>query len=163
MREVFKYKGKSGIPLTTILPYGYMKNPENPKEWIIDEPSAEVVRRIFKICIEGYGPTQIAAILMNDKIPTPTEYWVNRGQKAGNLLAVPGKWVQTCVAGILERQEYVGDTINFRSTRKSFKNKAKIDLPEENWRIFENTHPAIIARETFALVKELRKNKRRPT
>lgn len=163
VREVFKHKGESGIPLTTTLPYGYMKNPENPKEWIIDEPAAEVVRRIFKLCIEGYGPTQIAAILTKDKIPTPTEYWISRGQKVGNLPAVPGKWAQTCVAGILERQEYVGDTVNFRSTRKSFKNKAKIDLPEENWKIFENTHPAIIDRETFSIVKELRKNKRRPT
>lgn len=81
----------------------------------------------------------------------------------GNLPSVHGKWVQTCVAGILERQEYVGDTVNFRSTRKSFKNKAKVDLPEENWKIFENAHPAIIDREIFALVKELRKNKRRPT
>ena len=163
VREVFKHKGESGIPLATTPPYGYMKNPENPKEWIIDEPAAEVVRRIFALCIKGYGPTQIADILANDKVPTPTEYWISRGQKAGNLPSVPGKWVQTCVADMLERQEYVGDTVNFRYTTKSFKNKTRVHVPEENWKIFENTHPAIIDRETFAIVKELRKNKRRPT
>ena len=161
--RVFVDDGWSGIPLATTPPYGYMKNPENPKEWIIDEPAAEVVRRIFALCIKGYGPTQIADILTNDKVPTPTEYWISRGQKAGNLPSVPGKWVQTCVADMLERQEYVGDTVNFRYTTKSFKNKTRVHVPEENWKIFENTHPAIIDRETFAIVKELRKNKRRPT
>ena len=163
VREVFKHKGESGIPLATKPPYGYMKNPENPKEWIIDEPAAEVVRRIFELCIKGYGPTQIADILTNDKVPTPTEYWISQGLKAGNPPAIPGRWVQTCVADMLERQEYVGDTVNFRSTRKSFKNKAKVIRPEEEWMIFENTHPAIIDRETFAIVKELRNNKCRPT
>ena len=163
VREVFKHKGESGIPLATKPPYGYMKNPENPKEWIIDEPAAEVVRRIFDLCIKGYGPTQIADILTNDKVPTPTEYWISQGLKAGNPPAIPGRWVQTCVADMLERQEYVGDTVNFRSTRKSFKNKAKVIRPEEEWMIFENTHPAIIDRETFAIVKELRNNKCRPT
>lgn len=163
VREVFKHKGESGIPLATTPPYGYMKNPENPKEWIIDEPAAEVVRRIFALWIKGYGPTQIADILTNDKVPTPTKYWISQGLKAGNPPAIPGRWVQTCVADMLERQEYVGDTVNFRSTRKSFKNKAKVIRPEEEWMIFENTHPAIIDRETFAIVKELRNNKCRPT
>lgn len=119
-----------------------------------------MVRRIFDLCIKGFAPTQIADILTNDNVPTPTEYWISQGLKAGNPPAVPGKWVQTCVADMLERQEYVGDTVNFRYTTKSFKNKTRVHVPEENWKIFENTHPAIIYRETFAIVKELARKKR---
>ena len=163
VREVFRHKGESGIPLTTTPPYGYLKNLENPKEWIIDEPAAEVVRRIFALCVEGYGPTKIANILTKEQIPTPSEHWAIQGIKCCKLPSVCGRWVQTCVADILEKQEYVGDTVNFRTTKKSFKSKEKIMRPEEEWKIFENTHPAIIDRETFALVRELRKNKRRPT
>ena len=163
VREVFRHKGESGIPLTTTPPYGYLKNPENPKEWIIDEPAAGVVRRIFALCVEGYGPTKIANILTKEQIPTPSEHWAGQGIKCGNLPSVCGRWAQSCVADILEKQEYVGDTVNFRTTKKSFKSKEKIMRPEEEWKIFENTHPAIIDRETFTLVKELRKHKRRPT
>ena len=163
VREVFRHKGESGIPLTTTPPYGYLKNPENPKEWIIDVPAAAVVRKIFALCVDGYGPTKIANILTKEQIPTPSEHWASQGIKCGNLPSVCGRWVQTCVADILEKQEYIGDTVNFRTTRKSFKNKEKVMRPKEEWKIFENTHPAIIDRETFALVKELRKNKRRPT
>ena len=163
VREVFRHKGESGIPLTTIPPYGYLKNPENPKEWIIDEPAAEVVRRIFALCVEGHGPTKIANILTKEQIPTPSEHWAVQGIKCGNLPSVCGRWAQTCVADILEKQEYVGDTVNFRTTKKSFKSKETVMRPEEDWKIFKNTHPAIIDRETFALVRELRKNKRRPT
>lgn len=163
VRNVFKNKGMSGEPLTTNPPYGYMKSPDNPKEWIIDEPAAEVVRKVFALCVEGNGPTQIAKKLTAAKIPTPREYWHSQGKATGNLPKIPGKWVQTAIADILERQEYVGDTVNFRSTTKSFKNKTKIDLPREDWKIFEDTHPAIIDRETFALVQELRRHKRRPT
>jgi len=163
VREVFKHKGESGIPLTTVLPYGYMKNPENPKEWLIDEPAADVVRKIFALCVEGFGPTQIAKKLTDEKIPTPTEHWISVGRKCSDPPAVPGRWVARTVADLLEKQEYVGDTVNFRYTTKSFKNKTRVHIPEENWKIFENTHPAIIDRETFAIVKELRKQKRRPT
>lgn len=140
-----------------------MKNPENKKEWLIDEPAAEVVRKIFELCLAGFGPTQIARKLTDEKIPTPTEYWNSIDRKCSATPEVKGKWAQTCVADILERREYVGDTVNFRSTTKSFKNKTKVNIPEEDWVIFENTHPAIIDRETFELVKVLRKNKRRPT
>ena len=140
-----------------------MKNPENPKEWLIDEPAAEVVRKIFSLCVEGFGPTQIAKKLTDEKIPTPTEHWISVGRKCSAPPAVPGRWVARTVADLLEKQEYVGDTVNFRYTTKSFKNKTRVHIPEENWKIFENTHPAIIDRETFAIVKELRKQKRRPT
>lgn len=91
-REVFKHKGESGIPLTTVLPYGYMKNPENPKEWLIDEPAAEVIRKIFALCVEGFGPTQIAKKLTDEKIPTPTEHWISVGRKCSAPPAVPGRW-----------------------------------------------------------------------
>ena len=163
VRNVFKSKGMSGAPLTTNPPFGYMKNPENKKEWLVDEPAAEVVRKIFEMCVAGLGPTQIARKLTEQKIPTPTEYWNSIGRNCSIPPEIKGKWAQTCVADILERREYAGDTVNFRSTTKSFKNKTKVNIPEEDWVIFENTHPAIIDRETFDLVKALRKNKRRPT
>ena len=108
VREVFKHKGESGIPLTTVLPYGYMKNPENPKEWLIDEPAAEVIRKIFALCVEGFGPTQIAKKLTDEKIPTPTEHWISVGRKCSAPPAVPGRWVARTVADLLEKQEYVG-------------------------------------------------------
>ena len=163
VRNVFKNKGMSGEHLTTTPPYGYMKNPDNPKEWIIDEPAAEIVKRIFNMCISGNGPSKIARLLTEEKIPTPSEYWKNCGRNVKALTEQPNKWNPTTVVTILERREYIGDTVNFRTTTKSFKNKKKIDKPKEEWRVFENTHPAIISRETFNIVQELRKNKRRPS
>ena len=164
VRNVFRNKGMSGKHLTTNPPFGYMKDPESKEgHWIIDEDAAEVVRRIFFMCIAGLGPVKIAEKLTAERIPTPTEYWRRNERKTGKTPDIPGTWSQTCVADILERREYVGDTVNFRSTTKSFKNKKKVNLPEEEWKVFEKTHPAIIDRETFALVKSLRSNKRRPT
>ena len=163
VRRVFQSKGKSGKPLTTNPPFGYMKNPDNKDEWIIDEPAAKIVRRIYKMCVSGLGPSQIAKQLKADKVMTPTEYWISIGRNCGKPPSVPYHWCPATVADILGKQEYCGDTVNFRSQRKSFKNKKKVELPPEQWLVFENTHPAIIDRETFELVKELRKNKRKPT
>lgn len=162
VRAVFQNKGMSGKPLTTIIPYGYKKNEANPDEWLVDEEAAEVVRRIFRLCVEGYGPTQIANILFSEGIPTPTEYWQSKGRKTSALPAVPHKWASRTVADILERLEYCGHTVNFRSTTRSFKDKTKIERPKEEWKVFENTHEAIIDRETWELVQELRSHKRRP-
>ena len=162
VRAVFRDKGMSGKPLTTVIPYGYRKNPDNASHWLIDEEAAEVVRRIFRLCIEGYGPTQIANILFSEGVPTPTEYWQAQGRKTSATPAVPHKWAARTVADILERLEYCGHTINFRSTTRSFKDKTKIDRPKEEWKVFKNTHEAIIDNETFALVQELRSHKRRP-
>ena len=120
------------------------------------------MRKIFRLCVEGYGPTQIANILFSEGIPTPTEYWQSQGRKTSALPAVPHKWAARTVADILERQEYIGDTVNFRSTTRSFKDKTKIERPKEEWKVFENTHEAIIDRETWELVQTLRANKRRP-
>ncbi len=163
VRNVFKNKGMSGEHLTTIPPYGYMKNPDNPKEWIVDEPAAKVVRKIYSLCIEGLGPTQIANRLKEEKIPTPNEYWSSIGRICCKPPSVPYHWGTSTVSDILAKQEYCGDTVNFRSTTKSFKNKKKIDKPQEEWKVFENTHPAIISKEIFDIVQELRKNKRRPS
>ena len=163
VRNVFKNKGMSGLPLTTNPPYGYMKNPENPKEWIIDEPAAKVVRKIYALCVEGLGPTQIANRLKAEKIMTPNEYWSSIGRVCCKPPSVPYHWGTSTVSDILAKQEYCGDTVNFRTSTKSFKNKKKIEKPEEEWKIFNGTHPAIIDRETFELVQELRKHRRRFT
>lgn len=163
VRNVFKNKGMSGVPLTTNPPFGYMKNPDNTKEWIVDEEAAKTVRQIFALCVEGLGPTQIAKRLKAAKVPTPTEYWISIGRNCSKPPAVPYNWCAATVADILSKQEYCGDTVNFRSTTKSFKNKTKIERPQEEWKIFPNTHPAIIDREVFELVQELRQHRRRPT
>ena len=163
VRNVFKSKGMSGAPLTTNPPYGYLKDPENKNGWIVDEEAAKTVRQIFAWCVDGLGPTQIAKRLKAAKVPTPTEHWSNIGRNCSKPPAIPYNWCSATVADILSKQEYCGDTINFRSTTKSFKNKKKIDRPPEEWQIFKNTHPAIIDREVFALVQELRKHRRRPT
>lgn len=163
VRNVFKSKGMSGAPLTTNPPYGYLKDPESKNGWIVDEEAAKIVRQIFAWCVDGLGPTQIAKHLKAAKVPTPTEHWSNIGRNCSNLPAVPYNWCSDTVANILSKQEYCGDTVNFHSTTKSFKNKKKIERPPEEWQIFKNTHPAIIDREVFALVQELRKHRRRPT
>ncbi len=163
VRNVFKSKGMSGAPLTTNPPFGYLKDPESRNGWIIDETAAKTVRQIFAWCVDGFGPTQIAKRLKAGKVPTPTEHWGNIGRNCSKPPAVPYNWCSATVADILSKQEYCGDTVNFRSTTKSFKNKKKIERPPEEWQIFKDTHPAIIDRETFALVQELRKHRRRPT
>ena len=163
VRNVFKNKGMSGLPLTTNPPYGYMKDPNNPKEWIVDEPAAKVVRKIYALCVEGLGPTQIANRLKAEKVMTPNEYWSSIGRVCCKPPSVPYHWGTSTVSDILAKQEYCGDTVNFRTSTKSFKNKKKIEKPEEEWKIFHDTHPAIIDRETFELVQELRKHRRRFT
>ena len=163
VRNVFKSKGMSGAPLTTNPPFGYLKDPESKNGWLIDEDAAKTVRQIFAWCVDGLGPTQIAKRLKATKVLTPTEHWSNIGRNCSKPPAVPYNWCSATVADILNKQEYCGDTVNFRSTTKSFKNKKKIERPPEEWQIFKDAHPAIIDRETFALVQELRKHRRRPT
>ena len=163
VRNVFKSKGMSGAPLTTNPPYGYLKDPESKNGWIVDEEASKTVRQIFAWCVDGLGPTQIAKRLKAAKVPTPTEHWGNIGRNCSKPPAIPYNWCSATVADILSKQEYCGDTVNFRSTTKSFKNKKRIERPPEEWQIFKDTHPAIVDRETFALVQELRKHRRRPT
>lgn len=163
VRKVFKSKGESGKPLTSNPPFGYMKSPDDKYQWIIDEPVAEIVKRIFKMCVSGMGPSQIANKLSAEKVPTPTEYWISVGRKCGKPPSVRFHWCPAMIANILKRQEYCGDTVNFRSTTKSFKNKKRVDRPESEWVIFENTHPAIVDRDTFKLVQKIREGRHRQT
>ncbi len=162
VRNVFKSKGMSGVPLTTNPPFGYIKNPENTKDWVVDEPAAKVVRKIFNLCIEGLGPSQIAKRLKTEEIMTPTEYWNSIGRCCSKTPERQFHWSPDTVAGILSKQEYCGDTVNFRYTTKSFKNKKKLERSQDEWKVFTDTHPAIISREDYALVQELREHKRRP-
>lgn len=163
VRKVFKSKGESGKPLTSNPPFGYMKSPDDKYQWIIDEPAAEIVKRIFKMCVSGMGSSQIANKLSAEKVPTPTEYWISVGRKCGKPPCVPFHWCPAMIANILKRQEYCGDTVNFRSTTKSFKNKKRVDRPESEWVIFENTHTAIVDRDTFKLVQKIREGRHRQT
>ncbi|EAC3819517.1 DUF4368 domain-containing protein [Listeria monocytogenes] len=164
IRAVFKAKGLSGAPLSNILPYGYIKDPNNPAQWLIDEDSAMIVRRMFQLTIEGYGPTQIAKKFELEKILTPAHYAVSLGRKASTVLPKsPYHWNDRTIAYLLEKHEYVGHTVNFRTTRKSYKDKRKIHQDKKDWVIFENTHEAIIEQSVFDTVQELRKHKRRPT
>lgn len=165
VRAVMKQKGEAGEYLTTNPPYGYMKDPDNPKKhWIVDDEAAAVVRQIFAWCMEGYGPSQIAKKLKDAKVECPTVHWMKMGRNApANTPDDPYGWVHDTVSGILEKQEYLGYTVNFKTRRLSYKSKKKLENPPDKWKIFENTHEAIIDENTFARVQELRKNKRRPT
>lgn len=163
VRRVMQSKGMSGKHLTTNPPFGYMKSSEDKEQWIVDEPATKVVRRIFDLCISGLGPTQIAKELKAEKVMTPTEYWNSIDRKCSKPPAVPFGWVADTVSNILDKQEYCGDTVNFRTTSKSFKLKKRLERPKEEWQVFKNTHPAIVDRETFELVQELRMHRRRPT
>ena len=164
IRAVMKSKGEAGEHLCINPPYGYMKDPVNKKRWIVDGEAATVVKRIFSLCLDGYGPTQIARILKEDKIITPTIHFQQTGRATRN--APPDKpynWTGDTIADILERPEYQGHTVNFKTYKQSYKSKKVCYNPEEKWLVFENTHEAIIDADTWARVQELRKNKRRPT
>lgn len=165
IRAVMKNKGESGEYLTSNPPYGYLKDPDNPKKhWIVDEEAAQVVKRIFNLCMEGYGPSQIANILKADKIETPTVHWQKIGRNApAKPTEDPYGWHSRTISGILDKYEYAGHMVNFRTRKQSYKSKKQIDNPPEMWKIFKNTHEAIIDEETFKRVQELRQNKRRPT
>ncbi len=164
VRASLKLKGESGEHLTTIPPYGYIKDLNEPKKWVIDPEAAEVVKHIFALCMDGNGPTQIARILKAEQVLTPTVYQDKQKQKVRCALPDnPYDWSGSSVSGILERIEYCGHTANFKTHRQSYKIKKTIDNPPEQWKIFENTQEAIIDEATFERVQELRKNKRRPT
>lgn len=163
VRASMKLKGESGEYLTTIPPYGYMKDPEDKKKWVVDAEAASVVRRIFSLCVAGNGPTQIARILREKQVPTPTVYQSRMGQAVRCIPPDnPYNWNGSTVSAILERMEYCGHTVNFKTHRQSYKIKKTIENPPEQWKIFRNTHEAIVDEETFERVQELRRNKRRP-
>ena len=161
IRAVMRSKGNAGEHLSTNPPYGYIKDPADKKRWIVDEEAAEVVKRIFDLCIAGKGPMQIAKILTADKVLTVKAYYAKRDGKAmpDNLY----RWDYKSIAGILERPEYTGCTVNFKTYSNSHKLKKRLQNTPENYRIFPNTQPAIIEEKIFERVQELRTNKRRPT
>lgn len=162
IRAVMKAKGESGKHLTTRPPFGYMKSPDDKTKWIVDDEAAQIVKKIFALCLEGYGTSQIARILKDEKILTPFSYWNSKGQ-AFKSSKNPYNWSADTIAGIIEKKEYLGHTVNFKTYKQSYKSKKKCTNPEEKQLIFENTHEAIIDIDTWERVQELRKNKRRPT
>ena len=161
IRAVMRSKGNAGEHLCSNPPYGYRKDPDDKKKWIVDEEAAAVVKRIFDLCIAGKGPMQIAKVLTADKVLTVKAYYAKRDGKTmpDNLY----RWDYKSIAGILERPEYTGCTVNFKTYSKSHKLKKRLQNAPENYRIFPNTQPAIIEEQVFERVQELRANKRRPT
>lgn len=164
IKAVKKAKGLAGEHMSCVAPYGYRKNPDNPKEWLIDEESAEVVREIFRLCVDGYGPRRIANILTERKILIPSAYALEKGYAVrNNIPKNPFQWSSTVVVDILERMDYLGHTVNFKTHRKSYKQKKKIENDKSEWKIFENTHEPIIDKSTFDIVQKIRENRKRPT
>ena len=161
---VNKMKGNAGIPLSQP-PYGYIKNPDDPRFWVIDPEAADVVRRIYRMALEGYGLAETAAALGADGIVNPTYYWRSKGTSRGGSKSTlePTKWNHTTVMKILTLQEYCGDVINFKSYSKSYKVKRRIENPEENRAIFLNVHEPIIDRITWEKVQSLHTTRRRRT
>ncbi len=163
IRSSNRIRGNLGEPLAQP-PYGYMKSPENKKKWIIDPDASQVVKSIFRMCIEGKGNEAIAHVLQSNKIYIPMAYWHSKGLNRGGkqMPADPYRWSKTTVRKILTQQDYCGDVINFKTYSKNFKNKKRLMNAEENWRIFKDVHEPIIEREVFELVQEnLLKVKRR--
>ena len=152
-----KIKGNAGEPMGQP-PYGYIKDPENPKRWIVDEEAAQVVRRIYRMTLEGVGTEQIAAKLEEDGILTPRAYWhskgINRPGKVKDL--PPTHWNSSSVIKMLSVQEYCGDILNFKTYSKSYKNKKRLENDRENWAIFKDVHEPIIERAVFEQVQQKR-------
>lgn len=157
-----KIKGNSGIPMGPP-PYGYKKDPDDPKRWVIDEEAAAVVRRIYDMHLGGMGIEQIAAQLERDEVLTPNAYWISKGiNRPGKSKALPPThWSRGTVAKILTQQAYCGDVINFRTYSKSYKLKKRLDNDPENWVIFRDVHEPIIDRGTWEKVQSKRKNIRK--
>ena len=155
VRSAHRIRGNMGEPLSQP-PYGYMKSPENKKKWIIDTEAAEVVRDIYRMCLDGMGNEAIAGELQRREILIPMAYWQSKGLNRGGKKTQPNpyKWCKTTVQKILCQQEYCGDVINFKTYSKNFKNKTRIDNPIENWKIFRDVHEPIIDRDTWEMVQK---------
>lgn len=157
IRAVQKSKGEKGIPLTVNVPYGYMKDPNDPHHWLIDPEAAQVVKRIFTMCMEGRGPSQIANQLRADQVLTPTAYKKQQGLGTPHPLPEnPCKWSNSSVVNILERREYTGCTVNFKTFTNSIWDKKQRENPLENQAVFPDTHERIIEDDVFEKVQEIR-------
>ena len=164
IRAVNKAKGERGVPLTTNVPYGYVKDPENPKHWIIDPEAAKVVKHIFDLCMEGRGPSQIANQLKAEKVLTPTAYQKSHGRNLPNAVPEnPCGWNCNTVVHILERREYTGCTVNFKTYTNSVWDKKQRLNPKEKQAVFYDTHEAIIPEDVFEKVQQIREQRHRKT
>ena len=152
-----KIKGNAGEPMGQP-PYGYIKDPNDPKHWIVDDEAAQVVRRVYSMTLEGFGTEQIAAQLEKDDVLTPRAYWLTKGIKrpGKGKQQPPTKWNSSTITKILSLQEYCGDILNFKTYSKSYKNKKRIDNDRENWVVFQNVHVAIIERAVYEQVQQKR-------
>ena len=152
-----KIKGNAGEPMGPP-PYGYKKDPDDPKRWIVDEEAAQVVRRVFRMTLDGYGTEQIATIFSEEKILTPIAYWREKGvnRPGKSKLRGPYMWNSSTITHILSLQEYCGDILNFKTYSKSYKNKKRLANDRENWLIFQDVHEPIIERAVFEQVQQKR-------
>lgn len=164
IRAVVQAKAKAGERVTTNPPYGYLKDSNNPKNWIIDPVASEVVKRIFQEAKSGKSLSEIAKGLENDKIFKPDRHRIEIGLKSisssSNVETLPYFWIRETLSAILSREEYLGHTVNLRKRTKSYKDKRKVDNSKEDWLVFKNTHEAIIDQETFDIVQKMRSHKR---
>lgn len=164
IRAVVQSKARAGERVTVNPPYGYLKDPSNPKNWIIDPVASEVVKRIFQEAKSGKSLSEIAKGLENDKIFKPDRHRIEIGLKSisssSNVETLPYFWIRETLSAILSREEYLGHTVNLRTRTKSYKDKRKVDNSKEGWLVFKNTHEAIIDQETFDIVQKMRSHKR---
>ena len=164
IRAVVQAKAKAGERVTTNPPYGYLKDSNNPKNWIIDPVASEVVKRIFQEAKSGKSLSEIAKGLENAKIFKPDRHRIEIGLKSisssSNVETLPYFWIRETLSAILSREEYLGHTVNLRTRTKSYKDKRKVDNSKEDWLVFKNTHEAIIDQETFDIVQKMRSHKR---
>ena len=165
IRAVWKSKADKGEQIAAAILYGYIKSQDDPKQWIIDEEAAKVVRYIFELTLEGLGPMKIARRLEDEQILSPTAYYLENGRKSSNDISARGKcaWSTTSVRHILENRQYTGCTVNFKTSLVSYKVHKTVYNPEEEWQIIPNTQEAIIDEDTFNRVQELRDSRRRNT
>ena len=161
IKAVMKAKGNSGKHLTTVPPLGYMKDPEDKEKWIVDEEGALIVKEIFNLCVKGYGPKQIARVLTERGVETPSLYLHRKKLPCSVKIKQDAEiWDYTTIVGILENEEYLGHTVNFKHYKKSYKSKKSYNNPRENWAIFKNTQEAIIDQDTFDIVQQVRAGRR---
>lgn len=164
VRAIKRAKGMEGKHTSSHALYGYLKNPDDKYQWVIDEEAAAVVRRIFWMTIDGMGPYQIASILQKEKVFCPSYYLAQKdaGNYKNKAFPDPHRWWGTTVMYLLDRMEYMGHTVNFKTYKKSYKDKNRKAASKDDWVIFKNTHQAIIDEETWNTAQRLRKTKRRP-